>query len=122
VDEAFSRFAAADPEPKGELEYKNPFTLLVAVVLSAQATDTGVNKATRSLFAVADTPELRARYKGFEENHLNPLWSQTGDVITPAYVESTTYDAGSQLNETDRASRKGVPRSPLASGDWSIPE
>jgi len=53
----FERLAAANPLPKGELEYLNPFTLLVAVVLSAQATDAGVNKATRALFAVADTPE-----------------------------------------------------------------
>ena len=56
VTEAFSRFRAVNPEPKGELEHLNPYTLLVAVVLSAQATDAGVNKATRSLFAVADTP------------------------------------------------------------------
>jgi endonuclease III len=53
----FERFAAALPEPTGELEYINHFTLLVAVVLSAQATDAGVNKATRGLFAVADTPK-----------------------------------------------------------------
>jgi len=57
VDTAFSRFEAANPEPVGELEYHDPFTLLVAVVLSAQATDTGVNKATRGLFAAAPTPE-----------------------------------------------------------------
>jgi len=57
VREAFSRFQKANPEPKGELEHLNPFTLLVAVVLSAQATDAGVNRATRALFAVADTPE-----------------------------------------------------------------
>jgi endonuclease III len=56
----FERLAAANPAPKGELEYLNPFTLLVAVVLSAQATDAGVNKATRALFAVADTPEKMA--------------------------------------------------------------
>ncbi len=55
--EIFARFEAADPEPKGELEHLNAFTLLVAVALSAQATDAGVNKATRALFAVADTPE-----------------------------------------------------------------
>jgi len=55
--EAFGRFKAANPEPKGELQYVNPFTLLVAVVLSAQATDAGVNKATPALFAAADTPE-----------------------------------------------------------------
>jgi endonuclease III len=57
VREAFSRFQKANPEPKGELEHLNPFTLLVAVVLSAQATDAGVNRATRALFAVADTPQ-----------------------------------------------------------------
>jgi endonuclease-3 len=56
VEEIFRRFAAASPEPKGELEHHNPFTLLVAVVLSAQATDAGVNKATRALFKVAGTP------------------------------------------------------------------
>jgi endonuclease-3 len=57
VREAFSRFRQANPEPRGELEHLNPFTLLVAVVLSAQATDAGVNRATRVLFAVADTPQ-----------------------------------------------------------------
>ncbi|WP_246163935.1 endonuclease III [Roseospira marina] len=57
VEALYARLAAALPEPKGELEYVNPYTLLVAVVLSAQATDKGVNKATRGLFAVADTPE-----------------------------------------------------------------
>jgi endonuclease-3 len=54
---AFLRFQAADPAPQGELEHLNAFTLLVAVALSAQATDVSVNKATRGLFAVADTPE-----------------------------------------------------------------
>jgi endonuclease-3 len=57
VREIFARFQAANPEPEGELEYVNAFTLLVAVVLSAQATDAGVNKATRALFSQADTPE-----------------------------------------------------------------
>jgi endonuclease-3 len=57
VREIFRRFSVQRPEPKGELEHINPFTLLVAVVLSAQATDVGVNKATRALFAVADTPQ-----------------------------------------------------------------
>jgi endonuclease-3 len=57
VVEAFTRFRAANPEPKGELEHINPYTLLVAVALSAQATDVGVNKATRNLFPLADTPE-----------------------------------------------------------------
>ncbi len=57
VKEFFARLAALNPEPKSELEYVNSYTLLVAVVLSAQATDKGVNKATRSLFAKIDTPE-----------------------------------------------------------------
>jgi endonuclease III len=56
VEEAFRRFSKANPDPKGELQHINPYTLLVAVVLSAQATDAGVNKATPALFAVADTP------------------------------------------------------------------
>jgi endonuclease-3 len=56
VREIFSRFQKANPEPRGELEHVNVFTLLVAVVLSAQATDVGVNKATRALFKIADTP------------------------------------------------------------------
>ncbi len=53
----FARLAAATPEPEGELDYVNPYTLLVAVVLSAQATDAGVNRATRDLFKTVDTPE-----------------------------------------------------------------
>ena len=57
ISEIFRRFHAADPEPKGELEHVNAYTLVVAVALSAQATDVGVNKATRGLFALADTPE-----------------------------------------------------------------
>ena len=60
VEEAIRRFQTAEPEPKTELQYVNPFTLLVAVVLSAQATDAGVNKATPALFALADTPEKMA--------------------------------------------------------------
>jgi len=61
IEEAFRRFAAANPVPRGELQHINPFTLLVAVVLSAQATDAGVNKATPALFALADTPEQMAK-------------------------------------------------------------
>src|SRR5262249_22533098 len=57
IAEAFRRLHEVNPEPRGELEHINPYTLLVAVVLSAQATDAGVNKATRALFALADTPE-----------------------------------------------------------------
>jgi endonuclease III len=56
IDRFFARLAAANPNPRSDLIYTNPFTLLVAVVLSAQATDAGVNKATAPLFARADTP------------------------------------------------------------------
>lgn len=57
IEEFFRRLSAAMPEPETELQYVNPYTLLVAVVLSAQATDKGVNKATGPLFAIVDTPE-----------------------------------------------------------------
>ena len=53
----FERFRAADPAPRGELEYRNPFELLIAVILSAQATDKSVNLATRALFRAAPTPQ-----------------------------------------------------------------
>ena len=55
--EVFSRWQKQNPEPASELEYKNPFTLLVAVILSAQATDKSVNLATKALFNIADTPQ-----------------------------------------------------------------
>jgi endonuclease-3 len=57
ITEIFRRFAKADPDPKGELDYVNPYTLLVAVALSAQATDVSVNRATGPLFKIVDTPE-----------------------------------------------------------------
>jgi endonuclease-3 len=57
IDEIFRRFEALSPHPKTELHYKDPFTLLVAVVLSAQATDASVNRVTPDLFRVADTPQ-----------------------------------------------------------------
>ena len=70
IDEFYARLAAERPEPKGELNYVNPYTLLVAVVLSAQATDVGVNKACGPLFEKVDTPEQmvalgEARLKDF---------------------------------------------------------
>src|SRR5882757_7308438 len=60
IEEMFARLEARDPHPETELKYDNPFELLVAVVLSAQATDVGVNKATPGLFALANTPEKMA--------------------------------------------------------------
>ncbi|MAO93458.1 MAG: endonuclease III [Rhodospirillaceae bacterium] len=57
IHEFFARLQAANPEPKGELNWTNPYTLLVAVALSAQATDIGVNKATERLFQIVSTPQ-----------------------------------------------------------------
>lgn len=57
IREIFTRFQQAEPKPKGELEHVNVYTLAVAVALSAQATDAGVNRATRALFQIADTPQ-----------------------------------------------------------------
>jgi len=70
IEEFFARLAKQNPNPRGELEYINPYTLLVAVVLSAQATDASVNKATEPLFKIVDTPEKmvklgEAKLKGF---------------------------------------------------------
>ncbi len=57
IADIYARLAKRDPAPRTELNYTNPYTLLVAVALSAQATDVGVNKATKALFAIADTPQ-----------------------------------------------------------------
>jgi endonuclease-3 len=57
IEEFFRRLSEADPSPQTELEYSNTYTLLVAVVLSAQATDVGVNRATKDLFRIVDTPQ-----------------------------------------------------------------
>ncbi|HEX5281458.1 MAG TPA: endonuclease III [Micropepsaceae bacterium] len=62
VEQFFSRLAVANPKPRSELEYRNPYTLLVAVVLSAQATDKGVNKATARIFPKIDAPEKMLRF------------------------------------------------------------
>ena len=75
IRELFSRLAELDPAPKTELEYSTPFELLVAVVLSAQATDVGVNKATRRLFPVANTP---ARILALGEDGLKRYISSIG--------------------------------------------
>ena len=75
VDRFFAILAERDPEPQTELEYANPFTLLVAVVLSAQATDASVNKATPALFAVAPTPASMA---GLGEEGIAPYIKTIG--------------------------------------------
>ena len=81
IEEAFRRFRAARPEPKGELKHVDPFTLLIAVVLSAQATDAGVNKATPALFAAANTP---AEMVGLGEARVRDLIKTIGLYRTKA--------------------------------------
>ncbi len=72
--EMFDRFSRANPEPEGELDYVNDFTLLVAVVLSAQATDIGVNRATKDLFRIADTPaKMLALGEERVRNHIRTI-------------------------------------------------
>jgi endonuclease-3 len=72
IREIFTRFEAAEPEPKGELEHVNAYTLVVAVALSAQATDVGVNRATRELFKIADTPQKMLEL-GEEGQHIKTI-------------------------------------------------
>ena len=73
IEQIFQRFQKQNPHPETELVYTNPYTLLIAVVLSAQATDKGVNKATASLFAQVSTPQqmLGLGLEGLK-NHINP--------------------------------------------------
>ena len=74
IDEMFALLSQTNPDPQTELTFQNPYTLLVAVVLSAQATDVGVNKATKRLFAEADTPEAMVAL-GLEQirNHIKTI-------------------------------------------------
>lgn len=73
ISEMFSRLRELNPKPKTELEYSSPFELLVAVALSAQATDVGVNKATRRLFPVANTPEAILALGEDGEQYINTI-------------------------------------------------
>jgi endonuclease-3 len=110
VEAIFRRFQAAEPEPKGELEHVNPFTLLVAVVLSAQATDAGVNKATRALFAVADTPEkMLALGEDAVRDHIKTIGlfrNKAKNVV--ALSEALIRDHGGTVPE-DRESLEKLP-------------
>ncbi|QDX27657.1 endonuclease III [Sphingomonas suaedae] len=106
----FERLAAANPHPETELESVNDYTLLVAVVLSAQATDAGVNKATRRLFAAVDTPEKMVALgeDGLKE-HINTIGlfnSKAKNVI--ALSETLIAEHGSQVPE-DRDALEKLP-------------
>jgi endonuclease-3 len=99
VHEIFRRFAVQRPEPEGELEHVNAFTLLVAVVLSAQATDAGVNKATRALFAIADTPQkMQALGEAKVADHIRTigLWRNKAKNVI-ALSEALLRDHGGEV-------------------------
>lgn len=110
VAELFRRLAEADPEPRSELEYHNPFTLLVAVVLSAQATDVSVNKATRTLFAEAATPAaMVALGEDRVKQHIKTIGlfnSKARNVI--ALSEILIRDHGGEVPR-DRAALEALP-------------
>lgn len=110
IEGFFDRLAALDPEPKGELDHTSPFTLLVAVVLSAQATDVGVNKATGPLFAVADTPEaILALGEAKLRDHIKTIGlynSKAKNVIELCRILVTQY--GGQVPQ-DRAALEALP-------------
>jgi endonuclease III len=110
IAEAFRRLKAEKPEPKGELEHINPYTLLVAVVLSAQATDAGVNKATPALFALADTP---AKMVALGEARVRDLIKTIGLYRTKAknvigLSEKLIAEHGGQVPR-DRAALEALP-------------
>lgn len=102
IHEFFSRLRAGNPEPKGELNYTNPYTLLVAVVLSAQATDKGVNKATAGLFRAADTPQkmLKLGLEGVRE-HIKTIGLYNGKAKNVIALSQILVDEhGGQVPRT----------------------
>jgi len=110
VEEFFARLEARNPDPRGELEYIDPYTLLVAVVLSAQATDTSVNKATESLFKVADTPAKmlalgEARLRGYIKT-IGLYNAKAKNIIKLSELLIRQYDG---KVPADRALLEGLP-------------
>nr|WP_245263367.1 endonuclease III [Azorhizobium doebereinerae] len=110
ITEAFSRFEALNPEPKGELDYTDPFTLLVAVVLSAQATDVGVNKATRGLFAAAPTPKAMVALgeEGIAQ-HIRTLGLYRGKAKNVAELSRLLLERHGGTVPQDRAALEALP-------------
>ena len=114
IAEMFTRWQKMDPEPKTELNYHNPYTLVVAVALSAQATDVGVNKATKDLFKIADTPQ---KMVALGEEHLRDYIKTIGlyktkakNVIGLSKRLLEVFDGKVPDNRTDLESLPGVGR------------
>src|SRR3546814_14992469 len=118
----FDRLAAVLPEPKGELEYVNAYTLLVAVVLSAQATDVGVNKATRALFRKVTTPQqmLALGEAGLKE-HIRTigLYNATArNVIALSQMLVAEHGGAVPRDRESLEFRPGAGRKKLGSAPW----
>lgn len=108
--EMFRRLAATNPHPVSELHSLNPFTFLVAVVLSAQATDAGVNKATRQLFRIADTPQkmLALGLAGLEE-HIKTIGLYRGKAKNVIALSQALIDKHGGEVPNDRAALEALP-------------
>ena len=114
IPEIFRRFAAHNPEPKGELNSVNSYTLLVAVILSAQATDVGVNKATAALFKVVDTPEKMVKL-GLDKlkTYIKTIGlynAKAGNVIKMSQILIDKFGSKVPDNMDDLVSLPGVGR------------
>jgi endonuclease-3 len=114
IESFFARLAAAHPNPRTELNFYSPFTLLVAVMLSAQATDKAVNKVTQGLFAVADTPEkiLQLGQQGIEE-HIKSIGlyrNKTKHLLATAAFLLEKYQGEVPRNRQDLEGLPGVGR------------
>ncbi|MDE1151736.1 MAG: endonuclease III [Micavibrio sp.] len=114
IEQFFARLQAQNPEPKGELEYTNVYTLLVAVVLSAQATDTGVNKATRALFKKVKTPKdmLKLGEAGLKE-HIKTIGLFNGkakNVIALSQILADRYNGEVPHTREELVALPGVGR------------
>ena len=114
IHEFFRRLEERDPEPKGELDYINPYTLVVAVALSAQATDVGVNKATKALFKVVSTPEeMLALGEEKLKDYIKTIGlfnTKARNVIKAAQMLVDDFGAVVPQNRTDLEKLPGVGR------------
>lgn len=114
IYQIFSRFRDANPEPKSDLEYTNPYTLLVAVVLSAQMTDSGVNKATRTLFQKYDTPQkmIKLGEDGLRDyiKSVNLLNTKARNVIALSHILIDEYGGNIPQTRDDLMKLPGVGR------------
>ncbi|MEO0388719.1 MAG: endonuclease III [Pseudomonadota bacterium] len=110
IAEIFRRFEAVEPHPKGELEHVNAFTLVVAVALSAQATDKGVNKATRGLFAVADTPaKMLALGEAGVTEHIKTIGLYRNKAKNVIRLSQRLIDTFDGVVPTSRAALESLP-------------